>query len=109
MSWRLIYFSSSNNESYVNSFIKSLDRPTQAKVVRLVRSLEQLGPKICMPYSKPLGNGLYELRIRGKQEVRIIYGYLNESIVLLHGFIKKTQKTPIKEINIAQKRMSLAR
>jgi len=52
-----------------------------------------------------LGLGLSELRIRGKEELHIVYCFKNQAIYLLHAFKKQTQKTPQKELETAQKRM----
>jgi len=59
-----------------------------------------------MPHAKKLTGKIYELRIRGKEEVRIIYAFVKNRIYLLHAFKKKTQKTPIREIKIALRRLS---
>ena len=58
-----------------------------------------------MPLIKPLGGGLMEIRIKLKEkQVRIFFILHDGIIVLLHGFVKKTQKTPNNEIEIALKR-----
>jgi len=72
----------------------------------MVGVLSQKGYEVRMPYSKQLDNNLYELRIRGKREIRIFYCFKVNKIVLLHGFVKKTQKTPDKEINTATSRLN---
>lgn len=94
--------------TYNNSFEKSLDgleESTQAKVLRMVMLLEKYGSELRMPHSKKITDDLYELRIKGKQELRIFYAFRKNSAVLLHKFIKKSQKTPQKEIFIAQNRL----
>jgi len=87
-----------NYKKPVEKFIKSLQKPTIAKVIRSIEILETHGPNIGMPHTKQISTKLLELRIRGKQEVRIFYTFNNKTIYLLHGFIKKSQKTPQKEI-----------
>jgi phage-related protein len=60
-----------------------------------------------MPHTRILGSGLYELRVRGQQEVRVFYIFTKGSTsYLLHAFQKKTQETPKKELNIARQRQS---
>lgn len=54
-----------------------------------------------MPYSKKITINLYELRIKGKQEIRLFYTYKNNKIIILSGFIKQTNKTPKNEIQKA--------
>lgn len=85
----------------VDDFIIRLEKPTGTKVGRHIDLLEQFGNQLRMPYSKSLGNHLFELRIKGQQEVRIFYTFHENKAVLLHGFIKKTQKTPAREIETA--------
>jgi len=58
--------------------------------------------KLTMPHSKQMPGNLFELRMRGHQEVRIFYCFHKGTICLLHGFIKKSQKTPGKELRRAQ-------
>jgi phage-related protein len=54
-----------------------------------------------------MGGGLIELRVRGRQEVRVLYVFaMGERIYLLHGFVKKTQTTPKKELDIARQRQA---
>ena len=104
MDWEIIFFESLRGEMFVEEFIKSLTRATISKVTHEISLLELHGWLLRMPYSKKLTQDLYELRIRGKEEVRIIYGFKRNKIYMLHGFKKKTQQTPIKEIETAQQR-----
>lgn len=60
-----------------------------------------------MPYSKQIGKGLYELRVRGSQEVRILYTFHSNKAYVVHVFVKKTQKTPHREIWLALERIKL--
>jgi len=66
------------------------------------------GANLGMPYTKAMGNGLFELRLQGKDSIgRVMYCTLvNQQIVMLHSFIKKTQKTPKHDLNIAIERMN---
>ncbi len=66
--------------------------------------LECFGNKLGMPYSKKIDENLFELRIRGSQEVRIIFTFSKNKAILLHGFIKKEQKIPKRHLRIAWER-----
>lgn len=88
-------------DSDLEKFIKSLEKPTIAKVLRIIDLLELFGNKLNMPHSKKVTGHLFELRIRGVQEVRILYVFNKEEAVLLNGFIKKSSRIPKKEISIA--------
>ncbi|MBU0569907.1 type II toxin-antitoxin system RelE/ParE family toxin [Patescibacteria group bacterium] len=105
MAWDIILFETARGEKPVEEFIKSLDSSTIAKVAHEIDLLEKHGPFLGMPHARKLCKELYELRIRGKQEIRIIYLFFKRNIYLLHAFKKKKQKTPRKEISTAKKRL----
>lgn len=65
------------------------------------------GRNIRMPHSRAMGDGLFELRPRGVEGIgRVFYCFMvQQRIVILHAFIKKTQITPAREIALARKRM----
>jgi len=86
----------------VQTFIEGLTEKEIAKVIRTIELLEEFENRLGMPHSKHIDDGLLELRIRGKREVRIFYYFNKTKAVLLHAFIKKTQKTPEKEFNRAR-------
>lgn len=87
----------------INEFIENQEKKTQAKITHLIGLLEKYGTQIGMPYSKRLHKSLSELRIRG-DEVRILYGFNDQMILIVHIFKKKTNKVPKKEIETALKR-----
>ncbi|MEO8713787.1 MAG: type II toxin-antitoxin system RelE/ParE family toxin [Acetobacteraceae bacterium] len=66
----------------------------------------EFGWPIGMPLCRPLGNGLWEIRssLPGNRIARVIFCVTKGRMVLLHGFIKKTQKTPPVELELARKR-----
>lgn len=88
-------------------FIKNLEnRRLQAKVVGSLEVLAEKGSALREPYSKHLDDGIFELRRKVASDiVRLLY-FFNEGklIVVTNGFIKKTRKTPAKEIALAKKR-----
>lgn len=88
----------------IEKFIHSLEKGTGPKVVRTIELLGEFGPQLGMPHSRKVQEDIFELRVRGIQEVRIFYTFHKNSIVLLHGFIKKSQKMPRKEFLVAFKR-----
>lgn len=83
----------------IEKFFYSLEEFTFAKIIRMITRLERFGNHLGMPHSKMLMSGIFELRIRGVQEIRILYTFHNNSAVLLNGFIKKTSKTPERNID----------
>ncbi len=78
-----------------------------ADFAHLVELLIDHGPNLRLPHSRAMGNGLFELRPRGRSGTgRAFYCFLiGRRVVVLHAFIKKSQQTPDKELRIARKRM----
>lgn len=89
----------------VGEFLKSFEKNTDSKVLRTLNLLETFGSELRMPHSKKILGGLFELRIRGTQEVRVLYTFQKNSVILLHAFVKKTQRIPLKELHCALDRM----
>lgn len=89
----------------LNKYLLSLEKPTRSKIAKQLKLLEEFGSGLGMPYSKQVAKNLHELRIRGNQEVRIFYTFHTQKVYLLHAFVKKSNKTPPKEIKIALKRI----
>lgn len=78
----------------------------QAKLFRLIELLELKGNELREPYSKALEDGLFELRAKqGSNITRIVYFFvIGNRIVLTNGFIKKSRRTPRRELELAKKR-----
>ena len=89
----------------IEIFIKELEKSTIAKVLRTMDLLERFGQQLGLPHSKKISSGLFELRVRGQQEVRLLYTFHKNSAVILHGFVKKSQKIPQKELAVAQQKL----
>ena len=94
----------------VRDWLKSLDNLDKTKIGQAVKMLEYGWP-VGMPTCRPLRNGLYEVRttLPSNREARIFFCIHNEHMVLLHGIIKKTQKTPQRDLIIARNIQSLVR
>jgi phage-related protein len=78
-----------------------------ADYARLVELLIEHGPQLRLPHSRALGQGLFELRPRGRSGIgRAFYCFLiGQRVIVVHAFVKKTQQTPDKELKLARKRM----
>lgn len=105
MAWKIEYFQTTRGDYPVLVFLDTLDFHTNVKVKSAIELLEINGPFIKPPYMKKLLPNLYELRIKSKVAVRVFYSPKTNVYYLLHAFVKKTQKTPIKELKIAIDRM----
>ncbi len=89
----------------VKEFLDGLDIKMRQKMLRSVNALHDMGTSLRFPLSEPLGDGLFELRAQTNGNItRVIYFFFKgDRAVLTHGFVKKTQKTPAKEIKRAEK------
>ena len=99
------YYTLPNGEKPVKLFINSLDINMRAKALGSIEILAQFGNALREPHSKPMGKGLYELRIRFAGDITCIFYFfvVKNKIILTNGFIKKTNKTPPGEIALARK------
>ena len=86
-------------------FIEELPPKMMAKVLRSVQMLRANGSELREPYSKHLNDGIFEIRAKvGADISRVLYFFMvGKKVILTHGFIKKTQKTPPFEIDRAKK------
>lgn len=103
--YEVLFFEDSNGKEFISSFLEELSEKNRARVFREIDLLENNGPALKEPHTKYLKNGIFELRTSIKESyVRIFYFYDKEKIIILtHGFMKKTKKTPVKEIKRALK------
>jgi len=93
--------------SKIDDFLNGLGPETRARALQFLDLLSDYNYKIGLPYSKSLHGGLFELRITGKKQIRIIYCFHKGKIFLLHAFVKKQNKILKKDLDLAKKRFSL--
>jgi phage-related protein len=74
---------------------------------RITEQMVESGPNLGLPYTRSFGDGLFEIRARGVEGIGRAFfcTLIGRRIVILHGFIKKTQQTPPRELKIARKRL----
>lgn len=98
------YRDSETNESQVEQYIESLDIKEQTKVYKYIEFLRVSNGVLDEPYSRHIKDKIRELRVDfSNKKHRIFYfTFINKKIILLHVFLKKTPKTPPKEIKIAE-------
>lgn len=89
----------------VKDFMDTLDAKMFAKVVKTINMLKQIGPAMRLPYSEHFDDGIFEIRAKqGTNITRVLYFFfVGKKIILTNGFVKKTQKTPKKELDLAKK------
>ena len=102
MSYSLEYFN-----SHVQDEVRHWPTGVLADYTRLVDLLLEFGPDLRMPQSRAMGDGLFELRPRGREGIgRALYCFvIGRRVVVVHAFVKKTQATQERDVAIARKRM----
>jgi len=102
MKWQIKYYNEKLEEEIL-SFPASL----LARYVCLTDLMLEFGANLGLPHTKPIESGLFELRVKSKEGIARVFfcTKIGKRIVMLHSFIKKSQKTPKKEIKIAKARM----
>jgi phage-related protein len=102
MSWRVTFYSVGLEKE-----ILELSAGFVARFLRYAERMEIYGPDLGMPHTRAMGDGLFELRLKAAEGIaRVLYcTVVARRIVMLHQFIKKSEKTPRKELEIARRRM----
>jgi phage-related protein len=105
--WKIEFYQSPNGNPVVYDWFLDQETKVKARFAQIFDLLQDKGTSVGMPYVRPIVNTkLYEIRVEQSTNIyRIFYfAYTERRFVLLHGFQKKTQKTPKKEIELAEKR-----
>lgn len=99
------YATASGNEP-VREWLKDLN-DADRQIVGVDIATAEFGWPVGMPLCKSMGKGLYEIRsnISDRRIARVIFAVVDQQMVLLHGFVKKTQKTPKPDLDLATKRL----
>ena len=104
-----VFFAYEQGGEPVRDWLKSLDKADRTRIGEDIRTVE-FGWPIGMPVCKPLGQGLYEVRTALKDRIaRVLFGIENGEMILLPGFIKKSQVAPKTELELARKRLKVYR
>lgn len=102
MRWNIYYYS-----DVLHNNVLMLPDTLLAQYLKLTDLMQKYGPNLGMPLTRAMGDGLFELRLKGKEGIaRVFYCTLiGSKICMLHSFIKKTEQTPLRELRLAKKRM----
>ncbi|MCP4365038.1 MAG: type II toxin-antitoxin system RelE/ParE family toxin [Planctomycetes bacterium] len=103
MEWKIEY----HNEKVWKS-ISEWPVGIRAVYARITERIEMFGPNLGMPFTRSVGKNLFEIRAKGKEGIGRAFfcTVIGSRVVVLHVFIKKSAKTPKKELAVAQKRLS---
>lgn len=100
-------YSIAYHSKVVQDEILALPDTLAARYVVLTRRMVALGPNLGEPHTKAFGNGLFELRLKGAEGIARVFfcTLVGRRIVMLHSFVKKTNRTPRRELEIAESRL----
>lgn len=100
MDWEIDFYTG------VEAQILDMPPKIQARLIKLLELMEKHGANLGPPHTEALGDGLFELRAKAQEGIgRGFFCYLQgRHIYILHVFVKKSQKTPKSELNLARKR-----
>ena len=100
------YYLTESGKSPVREFVDSLDYKTQRKFFFVKSLLEEFGYKLSQPHAKYIGNDLFELKFKGLEgAIRVLYFFFHQDkAIFTNGFVKKTDKTPRNEKDLAIQR-----
>jgi len=100
--WKIEYYSEA-----VQREILTLPAGLLARYIHLTDRMIGFGPHLGMPYTRSMDKGLFDLRLKAAEGIVRVFYFVRtgQRIVMLHQFVKKSQKTPPKELKIARRRM----
>jgi phage-related protein len=106
MHWTITYVSET-----VQAGIFEMPAGLLARYLRYTERMEVYGPDLGMPHTRAMGEGLLELRLKASEGIARVFfcTVIDRRIVMLHHFVKKTEKTPPNELATARRRMKEAK
>ncbi len=102
MEWQITFYSEKVEDETL-----SFPPGILANFLHIAEMIEEFGPALGLPYTKALGKGLFEIRAKGKEGIgrSFFCAVKGKEIIILHSFIKKSQKTPKKEMKKTRQRL----
>ena len=99
------FYKTEAGKSPAKEFVLALDTKMKAKILRVFDMLEKNGPEVRMPHTEMLEDGIFEIRAKqGSDITRLLYFFrVGRKIIVTNGFVKKTQRTPLREIETAKR------
>lgn len=104
----VVFFKLSNDKEPVKDWLLSLEKQNRLIIGQDIKTVE-LGWPLGMPLVRKMDNNLWEVRcsLHGKRIARVLFTVYKKQMVLLHGFVKKSQKIPANDLNKAKERRDL--
>ena len=105
MEWEIVYYHDDVQEA-----ILEFPAGLQARYIHLTERMVAFGPDLGMPHTRAMGKGLFELRLKSREGIGRAFfcARPGRRILMLHAFVKKSAKTPARELKVARERMKEA-
>jgi phage-related protein len=102
LNWQIEYYNKKVQET-INGWPVGI----RAFYARITERICQFSPNLGMPFTRSMGNGLFEIRAKGREGIGRAFfcTVVNQKVIILHAFIKKSVKTPEKDLLVAKKRL----
>jgi len=102
----VVFYRTRGGSEIVRDWLRALDEKDRNAIGLDLMRIQFRWP-VGMPLCRPMGEGLWEVRtnLPSNRIARVLFCVVAERIVILHGFVKKTQKTPVDDLALARKRM----
>ncbi len=106
--WAIEFYQDARQRRPVKEWLDELDAKDRARVLRTANLLAEHGTQLGMPYSRHVRGKIWELRIAAvRRDYRVLYfAWVDRRFVLLHAFAKQTPKTPVADLEIAERRLA---
>jgi phage-related protein len=100
------FFATHSGAVPVRDWLRELSAPDRKRIGADLLRVQEQWP-IGMPVCRPLGRGLWEVRspLSDNRIARVFFGFHDGTVIVLHGFIKKTRKTPADNLDLARRRL----
>jgi len=100
MNWKIDFYIG------VDEQILAMPPKIQARMLKLLELMERHGANLGPPHTEAMGDGLFEIRAKAQEGIgRGLFCYLQgKHVMVLHAFVKKSQKTPMKDLELARQR-----
>jgi phage-related protein len=102
MSWKITFFNQK-----VEAETLAFPAGILANFLHILEMIEEFGPALGKPHTAPMGDGLFEIRAKGKEGIgrALFCTVIGKEVIILHSFVKKTQRTPKKQLEKARRRL----
>ena len=101
--YKVTFYKTPRGEKPVEAFLAEMDLATRAKAAQIIGLLQKMGPQLRRPFADKLTGKIYELRPR---QARVLFFFaVGRQIILVHGFLKKTNAVDRRDLDLAERRM----